>query len=73
MYLRISCFSLIVDASNDDASFVVDSLCDAEVAVLLFDNLSFSFLKFLRILWAVNPITIKVETTSIKIMMSRRL
>ena len=27
VYLRISCFNLIVNASNDDALFVVDSLC----------------------------------------------
>ena len=43
VYLHISCFSLIVNASNDDALFVVDSLCAADVAVfvLVVDNFLF--------------------------------
>ena len=50
MYLRISCFSLIVDALlNDDTLFVVDFLCAADVAVfvLVVDNFFFYSAAFL--------------------------
>ena len=51
MYLRISCFSLIVDALlNDDTLFVVDFLCAADVAVFVLVMDNFFFLLHFRLL-----------------------